>query len=187
MVSTVSPLHMNLHVLNFLRCEHGAYRWSTVGNGVPEKEPTESRESRSNWRTKETHDAGNSKGIFLIWEALLIFEAKHPNIDWHTKVAAAIQNAIQCYRVICDEKASLIAQWVKNPPAMQEDPNLIPGLERSAGEGKGYPLQYSTLENSTDCIVHGVAKCWTQLSDFHFHDEKKELLPRHHWIIFSSG
>ena len=34
-------------------------------------------------------------------------------------------------------------------------------------EGKGYPLQYSGLENSMDCIVHGVAKSQTQLSDFH--------------------
>ena len=35
--------------------------------------------------------------------------------------------------------------------------------------GKVYPLQYSGLENSMDCIVHGVAKSRTQLSDFHFH------------------
>ena len=34
----------------------------------------------------------------------------------------------------------------------------IPGLGRSPGEGKGYPLQYSGLENSVDCIVHGVAE-----------------------------
>ena len=44
----------------------------------------------------------------------------------------------------------------------------IPGLGRSPGEGKGYPLQYSGLENSTGCIVHGVAKSPTRLSDFHF-------------------
>ena len=44
-----------------------------------------------------------------------------------------------------------------------------PGLRRSPGEGKGYLLQYSGLENSMDCIVHGVAKSQTQLSDFHFH------------------
>ena len=47
------------------------------------------------------------------------------------------------------------------------DLGLIPGLGRSPGEGKGYPLQYSGLENSVNCIVHGVAKSWTQLSDFH--------------------
>ena len=34
----------------------------------------------------------------------------------------------------------------------------IPGLGRSPGEGNGYPLQYSGLENSVDCIVHGVAE-----------------------------
>ena len=41
------------------------------------------------------------------------------------------------------------------------DLGLIPGLGRSPGEGKGYPLQYSGLENSMDCIVHRVAKIWT--------------------------
>ena len=45
----------------------------------------------------------------------------------------------------------------------------ISGSERSTGEGIGYPLQYSGLENSLDSIVHGVAKGQTQLSDFHFH------------------
>ena len=38
------------------------------------------------------------------------------------------------------------------------DPGLISGLGRSPGEWKGYPLQYSGLENSMDCIVYGVAK-----------------------------
>ena len=46
------------------------------------------------------------------------------------------------------------------------DPGSIPGLGRSPGKGKGYPLQYSRLENSMDCIVHGVAKSLTRLSDF---------------------
>ena len=46
---------------------------------------------------------------------------------------------------------------------------LIPGLGRSPGEGKGYPLQYSRLQNPMDCIVHGVAKSRTGMSDFHFH------------------
>ena len=52
--------------------------------------------------------------------------------------------------------------------AIQETWGLIPGLGRSPEEGKGYPFQYSGLENSMDCIVHGVAKSWTRLSDFHF-------------------
>ena len=49
------------------------------------------------------------------------------------------------------------------------DPGLIPGLGRSPGEGKVYPLQYPGLEKSMDCIVHGVTKSQTGLSDFHFH------------------
>ena len=103
---------------------------------------------------------------------------------------------------------SLVAQLVKNLPAVQEtqfdswvgkicwrrerlptpvflgftcgsagkesicnvgDLGLIPGLGRSPGEGKGYPLQYSSLEYSMDCIAHGVAKSWTRLSEFHFY------------------
>ena len=101
--------------------------------------------------------------------------------------------------------ASLVAQLVKNPAAMQETPVRflgwedlekgqathssilglpcgsageesacnagdlcsIPGLGRSPGEGKGYPLQYSGLENSMDYIVHGVTKSRTRLSKFH--------------------
>ena len=47
------------------------------------------------------------------------------------------------------------------------DLGSIPGLGRSPGEGNS--LQYSCLENSMDCIVHGVAKSWTRLSDFYFH------------------
>ena len=49
------------------------------------------------------------------------------------------------------------------------DLGSIPGLGRSPGDGNSYPLQYSGLENSKGCIVHGVAKSQTRLSDFHFH------------------
>ena len=48
------------------------------------------------------------------------------------------------------------------------DLGSIPGLGRSPGEGKGYSLQYSGLENSMDYIVHGVAKSRTRLSNFHY-------------------
>ena len=102
--------------------------------------------------------------------------------------------------------ASLVAQLVKNPPAVQEttvhfwfrkihwrrdrlptpvflgfhigssgkeslsntgDQGSIPGLGRSPREGKGYPLQYSGLENSMDCIGHGVTKSRTRLRELH--------------------
>ena len=47
------------------------------------------------------------------------------------------------------------------------DLGSIPGLGRSPREGNSYPLQYSDLKNSMDCIVYGVAKSQTRLSDFH--------------------
>ena len=60
------------------------------------------------------------------------------------------------------------------------DLGLIPGLGRSPGEGKDYPLQCSGLENSMDCIVHGVTKSWTWLSKFHkgqqYESSSKKLL-----------
>ena len=49
------------------------------------------------------------------------------------------------------------------------NPSLIPGLGRSPGGGHDNPLKYFGLENSMDCIVHGVVKSWTWLSNFHKH------------------
>ena len=57
----------------------------------------------------------------------------------------------------------------KESPCNVGDLASNPGLGRSPGEGNGYPLQYSDLENSMDCIVHAVAKSRTQLKQFHFH------------------
>ena len=51
--------------------------------------------------------------------------------------------SLHVYNIYDGTGASLIAQLVKNPPAMQETPSLIPGSGRSAGERIGYPLQYS--------------------------------------------
>ena len=61
-----------------------------------------------------------------------------------------------------------MVQLVKNLPAIMGELGSIPGSGRLAGEGKGYPLQYSRLENPMDCMVQGVAKSQTQLSNFHF-------------------
>ena len=65
-------------------------------------------------------------------------------------------------------RASLVAQLVKNLPAMWETWVRSLGWEDFPAEGKGYPLQYSGLENSMGCIVHGVAKSQMGLSNFHF-------------------
>ena len=71
-------------------------------------------------------------------------------------------------KVYLFSRASLVAQTVMKPPAMQETWLKPLGLGRSSGEGNGYPLQYFCLENSTDrgawwATVHRVAKSQTQL------------------------
>ena len=62
-----------------------------------------------------------------------------------------------------------VAQLVKNPPAMWDTWVLSLGWEDPLAKGKVYSLQYSVLENSMDCIVHGLTKSRTPLKDFHFH------------------
>ena len=64
----------------------------------------------------------------------------------------------------------------KEPTCNAGDLGSIPGLGRAPGEGKGYPLQYSDLENSMDCIVHGVTKSQARLSDFHFQGTRVHML-----------
>ena len=67
-------------------------------------------------------------------------------------------------------RSALVAQMVKNPPAMQKIQVQSQGSGRFPGEGNGYSLQYSCLENPTDggawqATVHGVTKSWTCLSN----------------------
>ena len=54
----------------------------------------------------------------------------------------------------------------KAPACNAGDLGFIPELGRFPGEGNGYPLQYSGLENCVDCIIYGVTTSWTQLSDW---------------------
>ena len=61
-----------------------------------------------------------------------------------------------------------MAQLVKKSASNAEDLGSTPRLERFPGEWKGFLPHYSGLENSMDCIVHGVAQSQTRLSDFHY-------------------
>ena len=79
-----------------------------------------------------------------------------------------LKSKYMCVCVCVHIWASLVAQLVKNLLAMWETWVRSLGWEDSPGEGKGYTLQYSGLENPMDCIVHEVAKSWTRLSDFQF-------------------
>ena len=51
-----------------------------------------------------------------------------------------------------------MAQLAKNHPAMWETWVQSPGWEDPLEKGKSTPLQYSGLENSMDCVAHGVAE-----------------------------
>ena len=67
-------------------------------------------------------------------------------------------------------RASLVAQMVMKSACNAREPGLVPGSGRSPGEGNGYPLQYSCLENSMDkgawqAIIYGFTETQTQLSD----------------------
>ena len=66
---------------------------------------------------------------------------------------------------------SLVAQLVKNPPAMQETRVRSLGWKDPLEKGTATPVQYSGLENSMDCIGHWAANGQTWLSDFHFTEE----------------
>ena len=59
----------------------------------------------------------------------------------------------------------------KGSACREGDLGSIPGSGRSPEEGKGYPCQYSGLENSMDCKVYGVAKSCTRPRDFHSNEE----------------
>ena len=61
------------------------------------------------------------------------------------------------YIILLSRIISVLTWLVENMyfASVQGDLDSIPGLGSSPGEGKGYPLQYSGLENSMDCIVHG--------------------------------
>ena len=65
-------------------------------------------------------------------------------------------------------QVSLVAQTVKESACNAGDLGLIPGLGQSPGEGTGYPLQYSGMENSMDYSPWGRKELDTA-SDLHFH------------------
>ena len=79
-----------------------------------------------------------------------------------------------------DDHAALFNLFVRLPPPPPHGLSWLriclqyrragfnPWVRKIPREGKGYPLQHSVLENSMDCIVHGVAKSQIQLRDFHF-------------------
>ena len=112
---------------------------------------------RRKWQPTPVFLPGESQGRGSLVGCIVLSMGSHRvGHDWSDAAATAVLY-----------KASLVAQLGKESASSAEDLGSISGLGRSPGEGKGCPLQYSGLENSMDCIVHGVAKSQTRLSDFH--------------------
>ena len=103
---------------------------------------------------------------------------KEPNSVIYQTVSILPSFTVQCMLLFSYKKGMpLMLPFAKSFPYGSADKESscnvgdlgsVPGLGRSPGEGKGYPLHYSGLENSMDCIVHGVPKSQTRLRDFHF-------------------
>ena len=136
--------------------------------------------SPGKWIQKVSHHL-----IYYIFYIVFVFISCLPDAGAYL-IAQMVKNRLQCRR-------PRLNSWVENIRWRRDrlptsvflgfscgsagkeyacnagDLGLIPGLGRSSGKGKGFPLQCSDLENSIDCIVHGVAKSGTWLSGSHFH------------------
>ena len=130
----------------------------------------------------------NSKALILQHSAFLMVQLSHQCVTtgkikaltlWASLIAQLVKNLSAMGESLVDSWIGKIRwRWDRLPALVfldfpcdsagkesacdMGDLCSIPGLRRSPGEGKGYPLQYSGLENSMDCIVHGVTKSWTR-------------------------
>ena len=106
-----------------------------------------------------------SKHYFLTFiQCFIYFQSAHN----YTMVSIypLTQRFTECSMHFISNWASLVAQLVKNPPAMRETWVQFLGWEDPLEKGTATQIQFSGLENSTDCIVHGVTQSQTRLSNF---------------------
>lgn len=114
------------------------------------RERMEREKGRSNWRTKEINDTGDSEVFSLFEGAPLDFGTQDPNVEWFMNSTAAFQNAIQGCHVICDEKQlSPRHHWIvffsrcPLPPARSRIP---PSLS--------HPCRLSQSTSFSLCLIH---------------------------------
>ena len=123
------------------------------------------------WNFSISHSSEHSGLIsfWIDWFNLLAVQGTLKSLLYHHNVNASILWHSAFFLVQLTSVGFPCASAGKESICNAGDMDSIPGLWRSPGEEKGYSLQYSGLENSMDCIVHGVANSCTWLSDFHFH------------------
>ena len=112
---------------------------------------------------------GNTSAHFARGRQIFPQQSLEHGFLYETSFAALLGHSLACFMVSFNKSfnTSLVAQRVKNLPAMRETSAWSLGWEDLLEKGTSNPLQYSVLENSMDCIVHGVAKSQTRLNDFH--------------------
>ena len=134
----------------------------------------------------------------LFWNTLMSFNSLTLWTRSYTSMGIPHSTVLYCIfkkLQVCG-KLVLVAQLVKNLPAMQDTWVRSLGWEDPLEKGMaGYPLQYSGLENSTDVIVHGVTKSWTewlspctkQIHQHHFYNSICSLhVSVSHSVIFQT-
>ena len=114
------------------------------------------RGSSSNRRTEEIHDAGKGKGSSLSEAALSAFEAQDLNTERYTKAAVAVQNAIQCYHVIYDEKKRATTQASLDP--------FFKKVDNSTCSQQGTRTCAVSVRCEWNCSLPSVACCWRSFS-----------------------
>ena len=120
---------------------------------------------------KYTFGHSNDQSVFLIsfWSSPWFLAHRSPK-SWNF-LSDKSNGSIFCYSIwspVFRSRGFLHSSVGKESACNAGDLGSIPGLGRSPGERKGYPFQYSGLENSTDCYVHWVVKSQTWLTTFTF-------------------
>ena len=101
----------------------------------------------------------SSKASILRCSALIMVKLSHPYMTMGKTIVLTRQTFVaKVMSLLFSMLGFPYGSTGKESTFNVGDLGLIPGLGRSPGEGKGYPLQYFGLENSMDCIVQGVTK-----------------------------
>ena len=178
----VNSSHEVAKVLEF-QLQHQSFQWTPrtylLQDGLVES-PCSPRDSQESSPTPQFFAQGPSKSPFSFHLLISVYQVSHSIfsnqfLDQEMPWLLGLDWASLSKGRLVRNLGSAGKESVCN----EGDLGSIPGLGRSPGEGKGYPLQYSGLKNSMDCIVHGVTKSWTQLSSFHFTWLRLGFWPRH--------